>query len=119
MIYLMRHDADSAERYGGWSAYGLTEEGRFIRQSMICTAGESQKSIPAICREPKKRLKLWRMRCPWILIICQSFVKQITVCWRVCLKRKRRKSIRAYTGIRGMDGKLARGESPEQFFHRI
>ena len=28
MIYLMRHGADPSDRYGGWSAYGLTEEGR-------------------------------------------------------------------------------------------
>ena len=28
MIYLMRHGADPSERYGGWSIYGLTEEGR-------------------------------------------------------------------------------------------
>lgn len=26
MIYLMRHGADSSERYGGWNAYGLTEK---------------------------------------------------------------------------------------------
>ena len=28
MIYLMRHGADPSDRYGGWSAYGLTEEGK-------------------------------------------------------------------------------------------
>lgn len=28
MIYLMRHGADSPDRYGGWSTYGLTEAGR-------------------------------------------------------------------------------------------
>lgn len=28
MIYLMRHGADSPDRYGGWSLYGLTDEGR-------------------------------------------------------------------------------------------
>lgn len=28
MIYLMRHGADSPDRYGGWSKYGLTDEGR-------------------------------------------------------------------------------------------
>lgn len=28
MIYLMRHGADPSDRYGGWSTYGLTEEGR-------------------------------------------------------------------------------------------
>ena len=28
MIYLMRHGADPSDRYGGWSAFGLTEEGR-------------------------------------------------------------------------------------------
>lgn len=28
MIYLMRHGADSPDRYGGWSEYGLTGEGR-------------------------------------------------------------------------------------------
>ena len=28
MIVLMRHGADSPDRYGGWSPYGLTEEGR-------------------------------------------------------------------------------------------
>ena len=28
MIYLMRHGADSPDRLGGWSEYGLTEEGR-------------------------------------------------------------------------------------------
>lgn len=27
MIYLMRHGQDSIDRYGGWSPYGLTEEG--------------------------------------------------------------------------------------------
>ena len=27
MIYLMRHGADSPDRYGGWSEYGLTEKG--------------------------------------------------------------------------------------------
>ncbi|MBQ4133352.1 MAG: histidine phosphatase family protein [Desulfovibrionaceae bacterium] len=28
MIYLMRHGADPSDRYGGWSAYGLTRKGR-------------------------------------------------------------------------------------------
>ena len=28
VIYLMRHGADPSDRYGGWSAYGLTEKGR-------------------------------------------------------------------------------------------
>ncbi len=28
MIYLMRHGADSPERFGGWSSYGLTEKGK-------------------------------------------------------------------------------------------
>ncbi len=28
MIYLMRHGVDPSDRYGGWSTYGLTEEGR-------------------------------------------------------------------------------------------
>lgn len=28
MIYLMRHGADPSDRYGGWSPYGLTEEGK-------------------------------------------------------------------------------------------
>ena len=28
MIYLMRHGADSPDRYGGWSEHGLMEEGR-------------------------------------------------------------------------------------------
>ena len=28
MIYLMRHGADPADRYGGWSSFGLTEKGR-------------------------------------------------------------------------------------------
>ena len=28
MIYLMRHGADPSDRYGGWSTFGLTKEGR-------------------------------------------------------------------------------------------
>lgn len=28
MIFLMRHGADPSDRYGGWSSFGLTEEGR-------------------------------------------------------------------------------------------
>ena len=28
MIYLMRHGADSPDRLGGWSEFGLTEEGK-------------------------------------------------------------------------------------------
>lgn len=28
MIYLMRHGQDAQNRYGGWSPYGLTEEGK-------------------------------------------------------------------------------------------
>ena len=28
MIYLMRHGADPSHRCGGWSTYGLTEEGK-------------------------------------------------------------------------------------------
>ena len=28
MIYLMRHGADCPDRYGGWSSFGLTDEGR-------------------------------------------------------------------------------------------
>lgn len=28
MIYLMRHGADPSDRFGGWSPYGLTEQGR-------------------------------------------------------------------------------------------
>lgn len=34
MIYLMRHGADAPDRYGGWSSFGLTDEGR--RQ--VCAA---------------------------------------------------------------------------------
>lgn len=28
MIYLMRHGKDDETRFGGWSVYGLTDEGR-------------------------------------------------------------------------------------------
>lgn len=34
MIYLMRHGADAPDRYGGWSSFGLTDEGK--RQ--VCAA---------------------------------------------------------------------------------
>lgn len=34
MIYLMRHGADAPDRYGGWSNFGLTDEGK--RQ--VCAA---------------------------------------------------------------------------------
>ena len=28
MIYLMRHGQDDESRFGGWSSYGLTDEGK-------------------------------------------------------------------------------------------
>lgn len=46
MIYLMRHGADSPDRYGGWSEYGLSEEGR--RQVHAAKELLSDKGIEAI-----------------------------------------------------------------------
>ena len=45
MIYLMRHGADPADRYGGWSTYGLTEKGReqvHNAKGQLCDKGITQ-----------------------------------------------------------------------------
>ena len=46
MIYLMRHGADPSDRYGGWSTYGLTEEGK--EQVHIAKSKLRNKSITKI-----------------------------------------------------------------------
>ena len=45
MIYLMRHGADPSDRYGGWSAYGLTEKGKEIAKSFTRTGLEEQNKV--------------------------------------------------------------------------
>ncbi len=48
MICLMRHGADSTDRLGGWSEYGLTEEGRRqVRESMKQLLGKGIEEVYA------------------------------------------------------------------------
>ena len=45
MIYLMRHGADPSDRYGGWSAHGLTKKGInqvHVAKSKLCNQGITQ-----------------------------------------------------------------------------
>ena len=46
MIYLMRHGADDPNRLGGWSPYGLTEEG--TQQAREACARLTDKEITAV-----------------------------------------------------------------------
>ena len=48
MIYLMRHGADSPDRLGGWSEYGLTDEGRCqVREAVRLLFGKGIEEIYA------------------------------------------------------------------------
>lgn len=55
MIYLMRHGADCPDRYGGWSEYGLTGEGR--RQVELAKAGLADRGISEIYSSDLARAK--------------------------------------------------------------
>ena len=55
MIYLMRHGSDDPDRLGGWSRYGLTEEG--IRQVNAAKEKLIDKNIEKIFSSDLKRAR--------------------------------------------------------------
>lgn len=122
MIYLMRHGADPSERYGGWSPYGLTEQGR--EQVHQAKQYLRDRGITKIYSSDLARAK------ETAEIVARELSLEI-----ICLKQFREsnngllagmlktEAAEKYPGIywNALDWNEAwpEGESPEQFFHRI
>lgn len=122
MIYLMRHGADSPDRLGGWSAYGLTEEGR--RQVRAATGSLCEKGIEAIFSSDLPRARetaeivAESLRLPVTLL--PQFRETNNGALAGMLKTEAKEQ---YPGIfwsaLGWTQRYPEGESPEQFFRRI
>ena len=128
MIYLMRHGADPSENAdGGWSAYGLTEKGKgskFIAQRETYTTKGLRKSIQSGLSESQGNCRncgkfaFFGLNTHTYL----NFVNPITDYWLACLKQKPQKNIQVkmyWNALGWTETWPKRGESPEQFFHRI
>lgn len=122
MIYLMRHGADAADRYGGWSQYGLSDEGRRqvhaakhlllhkgiekVFSSDLPRAKETAEIIAAFLRLPVIDLPSFRETNNGLLagmLKTEASVKYPGLYWS------------ALDWTQSWPG----GESPEAFFHRI
>lgn len=122
MIYLMRHGADPSERYGGWSAYGLTEKGK----EQVHTAKRSlcNKGITKIYSSDLTRAKETAEIVANALSLGISYLPQFRESNNGLLAGMlKTEATEKYPGVywNALDWKETwpEGESPEQFFHRI
>ena len=122
MIYLMRHGADPSERYGGWSAYGLTEKGR--EQVHSAKGNLYNKGITQIYSSDLVRAK------ETAEIVANSLSLEITYLPQfresnngLLAGMLKTEAAEKYPGMYwnalGWTETWPKGESPEQFFHRI
>lgn len=122
MIYLMRHGADSSERYGGWSAYGLTEKGReqvHSAKSNLCNKGITQIYSSDLVRA-KETAEIVADALSLGITYLPQFRESNNGLLAGMLKSE---AVVKYPGVywNALDWTepWPEGESPEQFFHRI
>lgn len=122
MIYLMRHGADPSDRYGGWSPYGLTPEGR--EQVYAAKDKLRSKGITKIFSSDLVRAKETAEIVATELSLEITYLPQFRESNNGALAGMLKTEAAAkYPGIywNALDWTETwpEGESPEQFFHRI
>ena len=122
MIYLMRHGADPSDRCGGWSPYGLTEEGK--EQVHRATGHLLKQGITHIYSSDLTRAKETAMIVARELSLPITYLSQFRESNNGCLAGMlKTEAKKRYPGIywNALDWTehWPGGESPEQFFHRI
>ena len=122
MIFLMRHGADPADRYGGWSTYGLTEEGR--EQVHRAKLSLRNKGITRIYSSDLVRAKETAEIVAQELGMEIAFLQQFRESNNGKLAgMPKTEAAEKYPGVYwnalGWTETWPGGESPEQFFHRI
>lgn len=122
MIYLMRHGADPSDRYGGWSTYGLTEEGRMQVHNAkrnLCNKGITQIYSSDLIRA-KETAEIVADELSLNVTYLPQFRESNNGLLAGMLKTE---AVEKYPGIywSALDWTEAwpGGESPNQFFHRI
>lgn len=122
MIYLMRHGADPSDRYGGWSTYGLTEKGReqvHGAKSSLCNKGITQIYSSDLVRS-KETAEIVAKALSLEVIYLPQFRESNNGLLAGMLKSEAvEKFPGVYWNALGWTEAWPRGESPEQFFHRI
>lgn len=122
MIYLMRHGADPSDRYGGWSPYGLTAEGR--EQVHAAKRKLRGKGITKIFSSDLVRAKETAEIVAKELSLEIAYLPQFRESNNGLLAGMlKTEAAEKYPGIywNALDWTepWPEGESPEQFFHRI
>lgn len=122
MIYLMRHGADPSERYGGWSAYGLTEKGR--EQVHSAKSNLRNKGITQIYSSDLVRAKETAEIVANALSLEITYLPQFRESNNGLLAGMlKTEAVEKYPGVywNALDWTETwpEGESPEQFFQRI
>ncbi|MDO4740111.1 MAG: histidine phosphatase family protein, partial [Eubacteriales bacterium] len=122
MIYLMRHGADSPDRLGGWSPYGLTEEGRLQvhnANNILSNTGITKIYASDLARA-KETAEIVANALSLPITYLPQFRESNNGLLAGMLKTK---AAEQYPGIywNALDWTetYPEGESPSQFFHRI
>ena len=122
MVYLMRHGADPADRYGGWSTYGLTEAGRAqVHNAKKVLRG---KGITKIYSSDLARAKETAEIVAKDLSLEITYLPQFRESNNGLLAGMlKTEAVQKYPGLYwnalAWTQAWPEGESPEQFFHRI
>lgn len=122
MIYIMRHGADPSDRYGGWSAYGLTEKGK--EQVNIAKMYLRDKCITKIYSSDLARARETAEIIAYDLSLQITYLPQFRECNNGLLagmltKEAGEKYPGIYWNMLDWTETWPNGESPEQFFYRI
>ena len=122
MIYLMRHGADPSDRYGGWSTYGLTEEGRM--QVHSASGSLLNKGISHIYASDLVRAKETAEIVAGALTLEITYLPQFRESNNGLLAGMlKTEASEKYPGVYWNALEWTEpwpgGESPEQFYHRI
>lgn len=122
MIYLMRHGADPADRYGGWSTYGLTEKGReqvHSAKNSLYSKGITQIYSSDLVRA-KETAEIVANALSLEIIYLPQFRESNNGSLAGMLKSEaKEKYPGVYWSALAWTETWPGGESPEQFFHRI
>ena len=122
MIYLMRHGADPSDRLGGWSSFGLTEEGRRQVNSakeQLLNNGIVQVFSSDLARA-KETAEIVAEALHLEVIYLSQFRESNNGLLAGMLKTEASEKFPGvYWNALGWTENWPDGESPEQFFHRI
>ncbi len=122
MIYLMRHGADPSDRFGGWSPYGLTEQGKAqVHEAKLRLRG---KGITHVYASDLVRARETAEIVAEGLSLPITYLPQFRESNNGLLAGMlKSEAIKKYPGVywNTLDWSepWPEGESPEQFFHRI